>query len=100
MEPQLAATVCRMTVSMTYFPETPSDTSKVIAKGTKVISDTSLVTNMLSTKQSNTRTPQSERTDFTFLQSKFPSAIKTPRRCNPATTVIRLNKRASVFQSM
>ena len=100
IEPQFAATVCNTTVSMMYFPETPSERSNVIANGTNVMSDTSFVTNMLKKKQRNTSTPQRPRTVFTFAQSTLPSVTNTPHRRKPATTVIKLNKSASVFQSM
>jgi hypothetical protein len=81
-------------------PGTSVDRRTEIENGTNVISETSFVINILKKKQRKTKTAQRERIDFTFEMRNDPSLSNTSHLRKPATTVIKLNSNASVFQSI
>ncbi len=102
MLPRLAAMVCMATRGRASLclcsPSVMASTVKV--KGTKVISATSLVISMLEKKLSSKSTSTRPREPFTFPKSLLAIHPNTPIFCNPAMTLIKQNRIASVRTSM
>jgi hypothetical protein len=71
----------------------------MIAKGTKVMSATSLVIHMEEKKHSITSTKLKVRTPTTFLSSFSDKVRKIPVSLKPATTAIRQNSSARTRKS-
>ena len=78
----------------------PDRRSTVNVKGTKVINATSFVINMLKKKHSNTRISASAITLWVCCNNILATLRNMPSFCNPAITVIRQNKIASVRKSI
>lgn len=97
--PRLAATVCSTTRGTTS-QSCPAMCSTIRAKGTKVISDTSLVMTMLQKKGRNTRANIILRVVSVRRSRQLPSQTNNPAFWKPFITAIRPNSRARVFQSM
>lgn len=79
MLPRLAASVCRTTVGMTSL-SSPADFNTMRANGTKVMSDTSLVTTMLKKKGANTSTAIILRELSALFKSLLARKEKSPAR--------------------
>ena len=99
MLPRLAAMVWSATTGISRSSLSASrSTSR--AKGTKVMSATSLVTAILVKKGRKTRAASSCRVVAVRTSRASPSRRNTPRRCSPAMTAIRANSSIRVFQSI
>lgn len=70
-----------------------------MANGTKVISETSLVTSIEQKKGSRTSTSSKSRTCLRPESSLWASAAKSPHCCMPRTTAIRQKSRQSTRRS-
>ena len=99
MLPRLAASVCSATTGISSF-SCSAMRRTVMANGTKVISATSLVIAMLQKKGRKTRTAIICRVFFVRRSRTLPQYANSPSRCAPFITAIRLNRSASVSQSM
>ena len=99
MLPRFAAIVCRITVG-TISRSHPAMRNTTSANGTKVISETSLVTTMLRKNGRNTRTITMPRVVATRWSSASLSRAKMPICWYPFITAISENSSASVSQSM
>ncbi len=97
--PRFAASVSNTSVCTSAFslPVICRNTSRV--KGTRVISVTSFVKNILNPKQSSTSSSAMTRMEFTFRSRNSVSTRNVPAVRSPATTAIRENKRPSTRQS-
>ena len=100
--PKFAAIVCNTTTGTASFrtASSPDRRSTVNVKGTKVINATSFVINMLKKKHSNTRISVSAITLWVCCNNILATLRNMPSFCNPAITVIRQNKIASVRKSI
>ena len=98
MLPRLAAAVWS-TATGTARCSCPAIRSTVSPKGTKVISDTSLVMAMLEKKGSATSASATDRVEAHRRSSRLPSQRNSPSCWNPFITAIRLNSWARVSQS-
>ena len=100
--PKFAAIVCNTTTGTASFrtASSPDRQSTVNVKGTKVINATSFVINMLKKKHSNTRISASAITLWVCCNNILATLRNMPSFCNPAITVIRQNKIASVRKSI
>ncbi len=99
MLPRLAASVSRTSVCTRAFslPVICRNTSSV--NGTRVISVTSFVRNMLNPKHSRTSRRAMSRSEVTFRKRTSVRTRNVPAMRSPATTAIRENRRPSTRQS-
>ena len=97
--PRLAATVCITTTGTTSF-SCPASRSTTSAKGTKVISETSLVTTMLQTNGRKTSTSIIPRLVRVWCSSPLPRNSNSPAFWNPFMTAIREKSIDRVSQSI
>ena len=100
--PRFAAMVWRVITGTIHLVSTssPAIPRTVSVIGTNVMSDTSFVMNMLKKKHINASTNVTAMSDPIRFIMPFATMLKIPCCENPATTVIRQNRIASVLKSM
>ena len=99
MLPRFAAIVCSTTCG-TIKRSCPTSFNRVRPNGTKAIKATSFVMTMLNRKGKKTRRNSMARVVWILLSRRFAIQTKKLAFCKPFVIAIKLNKSASVSQSI